>query len=162
MNLLRYCVPSHRDRLLSKSLLVVIISTMGWLSGLAPGFSGRAPLLGFNPAVLAQAFSAQDVTNYARTVLALEPARKDALGRIERILGKVPAIVCSDSKTIDALSGDARTIAVNFCNESKKIVESNGLTINTFNQMTATVQNDSALQQRIQQEMIRIQQTSGK
>ncbi len=162
MNLLRHCVPIYRDRLLSKSLIVAIISTMGWVSGLAPGFSGRLPVLGFNPAVLAQAVSAQDVSNYARAVLALEPVRKDALARIEKILGKVPPIVCSDSNTLDALSGEARTIAVNFCNKSKEIVESNGLTTNTFNQITANVQTDPDLKQRIKQEMSRIQQTSGK
>lgn len=162
MNLLRHWVSIHRDRILSKSLIVAVLSTMGWVSGLAPGFSGRSPVLVFNPAVLAETVSPRDVSNYARTVLALEPVRKDALARIEKILGKVPPIACSDSKTIDALSGEARAIAVNFCNESKKIVESNGLTANTFNQITANVQTDTALQQRIQQEMIRIQQTSGK
>lgn len=162
MNLLHHCVPIHRARLLSKSLIVAIISTMSWVAGLAPDFSGRSPVLVFNSTVLAQAVSPQDVSNYARTILALEPVRKDALARIEKILGKVPPIACSDSKTIDALSGEARAIAVNFCNESKKIVESNGLTANTFNQITANVQNDPALQQRIQQEMLRIQQTSGK
>lgn len=158
---LRQLAPIHCQQLLSKSLIVAIISTIGSLSGLAPAFSGNLQIQRFIPAVTAQTVSPPDISNYARAVLALEPIRKDALARIEKILGRVPTIVCNEPKTLNALSGEAREIAVNFCNKSKEIVESNGLTTNTFNQITIKLQNDPALQQQIQQEMIRIQQNYG-
>lgn len=154
-------LPLRQLQLLSKSLIVATISTIGCLSGLAPAFSGNLQIQRFIPAVTAQTVSPPDISNYARAVLALEPIRKDALARIEKILGRVPSIVCSEPKTLNALSREAREIAVNFCNKSKEIVESNGLTTNTFNQITIKLQNDPALQQQIQQEMLRLQQSYG-
>ncbi|HIK26891.1 MAG: DUF4168 domain-containing protein [Oscillatoriaceae bacterium SKW80] len=164
MKILRQLAPIHPEQLFSKSLIVATISTIGCISGLAPAFSGSFPMqksipIPIIPAVTAQTVSPPDISNYARAVLALEPIRKDALARIEKILGKVPSIVCSEPKTLNALSGEAREIAINFCNKSKEIVESNGLTTNTFNQITIKLQTDPTLQQQIQQEMLRIQQS---
>jgi len=48
-------------------------------------------------------------------------------------------------------------IAVEYCNKSKKIVESNGLTIDKFNAITMTVQSDPNLEKRVQAELLELQ-----
>lgn len=149
----------HISRLLSKFLAVGILSTVGLVSGLIPGFSAGSPGLVFTQAAQAQV-NDQEITSYARTVLALEKGRQQAYEKIKSTIGsnEVPNIVCSQAGSINSLPRNVRDIAVNYCNQSKQIVESNGLTISRFNAITVSLQNNSALQQQVKEAMLRLQQ----
>lgn len=98
--------------------------------------------------------------NYARAVLAIEPSRQAAYSEILQEVNdeqKVSQVACAQPETIATLPGDVREIAVNYCQRAKQIGESNGLTMTQFNTITASAQADPELQQRIQNELIRLQ-----
>ncbi|WP_250121984.1 DUF4168 domain-containing protein [Chroococcidiopsis sp. CCMEE 29] len=149
----------YLNRMLSRSLVVGAIATASWLSGLAPDLSGHSRVLDFNSAAYAQQVSEPEVTNYARAVLGIEPVRQEAYDEIKKILGSdnVPSINCYES--LDALPNNARKIADNYCKRSKAIVERNGLSRDRFNEITTNLQNDPNLKTRVQDALIRIQNT---
>lgn len=148
-------------RLLSQSLLAATLSLAGLLSGLVPTFSQSEPVLVFSYAAVAQNFSDEQITNYARTVLALEKDRQQAYAQIKSKIGNgnMPNIVCNQPQTINSLPENVRDIAENYCNQSKQIVQENGLTPAQFNEITINLQNNTALQQKIKNEMTRLQKS---
>lgn len=149
--------------MLSRVLVVGTLTAVGLLSGFAPDLSGRSPILVFSSAAYAQDVSNEEVTNYARAVLKMEPVRQEAYDEIKKIIGSsnVPAIVCHKPESLSALPANAQGIAKNYCDRSKEIVESNGLSITRFNAITVNLQNDSNLKNRIHDELIRVQNPSG-
>lgn len=147
---------SHR-RILSRSVMVGTLTLLSLLSGIVPSFSGRSATLVVNSLAYAQSVDNDDVRQYARVVLLMEPIRQTSYTQIKKIVGSVPNVVCHQPNTIQSLPRRARPIAINYCNQSKRIVESNGLTIPRFNAITAIAQSDSDLRTRIQNELIRLQ-----
>ncbi|WP_256871803.1 DUF4168 domain-containing protein [Nostoc sp. TCL26-01] len=109
-----------------------------------------------------QTFNNTEITNYAQAVLAMEPARQQAFGEIKKIIGDrdIPKIVCNDPKSMNSLPNKARDIAVNYCNQSQKIVGDYGLTIDRFNLITMEVQNNSTLKRQLYKILIRLQNDS--
>ncbi|MGK7872532.1 MAG: DUF4168 domain-containing protein [Xenococcaceae cyanobacterium] len=130
---------------------------MGILWGVVPEFSRQSPRLTFSSSAYAQNFSDEQVRKYARAVLDIEILRTQALYEIQRILGQPPRndIFCDKPDTFPSLS-DARIITIEFCKNSKKIVECNGLSASEFNAITIATQSDENLKIRIRNEMIRI------
>lgn len=162
LNFCRPCFQPRLNRMLLRSLVVGAFATVGLLSGLAPDLSGRFPLLVVSSAAYAQGVSNIEVTNYAQSVLKMEPVRQTAFDEIKKMIGSedIPPIVCHKSESLDALPDNARQIAVNYCKQSQEIVESNGLSIARFNAITVDMQNDPNLKTRIQNELLRIQNAS--
>ena len=101
-------------------------------------------------------FSDKDITNYAQIVLKIEDQRQIAYQKIEEITEGLPQeISCDQSYTLKQLPNQAQTIAVKFCNLSKKIAQDSGLSSNKFNSITEKAQKDTTLRKRIQNAMIR-------
>lgn len=150
---------SNSNKALSNALLVATLAAGGVLLGIVPAVSGISGRLSFQTAAYAQAVSQQEVTNYARAVLAMEPLRQAAYDDIKRIIGsgQVPNIICSQPSSFGSLPGNARQIAVNYCNKSREFVRANGLTIERFNEITNQVQANDDLKRRIQNAMIELQ-----
>lgn len=149
--------------MLSRSLVVGALTTLGLLSGHAPDLSGHSIALVFSSAAYAQPVSDPEVSNYARAVLVMEPVRQTSFNEIKKMIGSgdVPPIVCHKPESLDALPDNARNIAVSYCTRSKEIVESNRLSIARFNAITVNLQNDPDLKRRIHDELLRIQNASG-
>jgi hypothetical protein len=146
------------SRLFSQSLLVGAISLTGVVTGVIPSLSGESFGLTFSTTAIAQEVSNEEIANYARAVLAMEPRRQQAYNEIKGInKGNVPPVVCNETKKINTLPGEIRGIAVNYCEQAKKIIENNGLTVSKFNSITLLQQADPTLKQRIQAELIRLQ-----
>ena len=145
--------------MLRQSLLLGIISAAALATGWAPGLYGQSPSLVFGAAAQAQEISNQEITSYARSVLGIEPGRLEAYKEIKGMAGgSVPRIVCNETQEINRLSGGIRGVAVNYCDQAKKIIESNGLKVSRFNEITLQQQRDPAVKQRIQAELLRLQQ----
>jgi hypothetical protein len=88
----------------------------------------------------------------------IEIQRKQAYQEISRILGKSPpAITCNQRESFNNLPANAQRIAVDYCNNSKKIVQDSGLTAAQFNAITNRISSDDNLRRRVQNEMIRLQ-----
>jgi hypothetical protein len=147
------------NRMLRQSLLAGIISAAALASGWAPGLYEQSPNLVFGSAAQAQDISSEEITSYARAVLAIEPRRVEAYNEIKGMAGgSVPRVVCNETQEINRLSGSVRGIAVNYCQQAKKVIETNGLTVSRFNQLTLLQQANPAVKQRIQAELLRLQQ----
>lgn len=148
------------NRMLRQSLFAGIISAAALASGWAPGLYGQSsPSLVFGAAAQAQEMSNEEITSYARSVLGIEPKRDRAYNEIKGMVGgSVPRVVCNETQEINRLSGNVRGIAVNYCQQAKKIIETNGLTVSRFNQLTLLQQANPAVKQRIQAELLRLQQ----
>jgi hypothetical protein len=100
-----------------------------------------------------------EVTNYAQSVLAMEPKRQQAFEEIKKLIGgkEIPKIVCNDPNSMSSLPNKAKDIAVEYCNHSHKIVEEHGLSIDRFNQITLEIQNNNALKNKVYDSLLRIQ-----
>jgi hypothetical protein len=157
MNTIANFSQSRLSRLFSQSLLVGAMSLTGVVTGVIPSISGQSLGLTFSTTAIAQEVSNEEIGNYARAVLAMEPRRQEAYNEIKGITGNVPPVVCNETKKINTLPGEIRGIAVNYCEQAKKIIENNGLTVPKFNSITLSQQADPSLKQRIQAELIRLQ-----
>ncbi|MBW4574844.1 MAG: DUF4168 domain-containing protein [Aphanothece sp. CMT-3BRIN-NPC111] len=151
------CSRPSLNRILSRSLLVGALAAFGLLSGIAPGLSERSPTLVFGSSAYAQSFSNQEVKNYARIVLTIEPTRQDVYQRIKKIVGSPPDINCGRPNSLRTLPANARQLAVNLCNRYTQTIKSNSMTVSRFNEITVNLQSNSDLQKRIQNELIRMQ-----
>lgn len=145
-----------------KTLLVSILAVVGVLSGVVPdlftpsGRSGTLVLAQQNPNV-----SDEEIRSYARAVLLIEPRRKQAYDEIRGIAGgTVPAVICSEIRSINRLNRDLRAIAVNYCDQAKNYIEQHNLTVTRFNEITRSQQDSPDLQRKIQAELLRQQRTN--
>ncbi|MEG4914262.1 MULTISPECIES: DUF4168 domain-containing protein [unclassified Microcoleus] len=151
------------NRRLRQSLFAGIISTAALASGWVPGLYTQSPNLVFGAAAQAQEISSEEITSYARAVLAIEPRRVEAFNEIKGMAGgSVPRVVCNETQEINKLSGGVRGIAVNYCQQAKKVIEGQGLTVSRFNQITLLQQANSGVKQQIQAELLRLQQAGNK
>ncbi|MBD1870893.1 DUF4168 domain-containing protein [Cyanobacteria bacterium FACHB-471] len=150
---------------LVRPLVIGILSTVSLVSGLVPGFQAnsldRTATVAISNSAYAQAnaISDQEVEDYARSVLAIEPIRQETYNQIKQIIGNrdVPAIACHQSNSLNNLNRNIREIAVNYCNQSIAIVEQNNLDIGRFNLITTSQQSDAQLRERIQRALIQLQ-----
>lgn len=146
-----------------QTLLVGIFAVFGVLSGVVPDLlspTGRSGT--FAHAQQGPNITDDEIRNYARAVLLIEPRRKQAYDEIRGIAGgTVPEVICSDRRRINSLNRDLRAIAVNYCNLAKDFIEQHNLTINRFNEITRLQQDNPQLQRQIQAELLRQQRSNG-
>jgi len=151
--------PDSSQRLPSKILRVV--SIIFWLAGLTVLFAGCSSKSASNsptPIPTMTSVSTEEVTNYAKAVLEIEPRRQAAYNDIQKNSSDetVPEIFCTRADTIAPLPKSVQDIAVNYCNQSKKIGTKHDLTMQKFNAITVTAKSDPELQRRIYNELIRL------
>ena len=143
-----------------RSLIIGTLATMGAVSGVTIEFTA------YNPQLVWQTASAQGqsnysdtiITNFAQAVLAIEDLRNQAYEDIKKIAGTVPEIACHESDSLSNLPSEVRKIVVQYCNDSKDIVENSGISTTQFNELATEAQSSESLTRRIQNVMIRLQQ----
>ncbi|WP_206814662.1 DUF4168 domain-containing protein [Chroococcus sp. FPU101] len=149
------------SRILTRLLITSVLSTVGILSGFVPEFSWHSTQLNFNSSAYTQDVTDDQVNKYAKAVLQMESYRQQAYREITQIMGKTPPeIVCNQRDSFRSLPTLAQRVAVNYCNTSKKIVESSGLSSSQFNAITLRVRSDDGLKRRIQNEIRRLQRAN--
>jgi hypothetical protein len=137
---------------------VTFLAVIAILGGLIPEFSWTTEIVSFRSSAYTQDFTADQIKRYATAVLLIETQRKQAYQAISQILGKSPpAITCNQRESFNNLPANAQRIAVDYCNNSKKIVQDSGLTAAQFNTITNRISSDDNLRRRVQNEMIRLQ-----
>jgi len=161
-NLCTFLCQPHSSQRFALSPITKVLPTIGWLIGftaILAGCSSNSASDSPTPVPTLSSVSAEEVKNYAKAVVAIESTRQTAYTEIQKITNdeNIPDVTCTKADTIASLSKDIQDIAVNYCNQSKKIGESHGLTIPQFNAITATAQSNPDLQRRIQNELIRLQ-----
>ncbi|MDJ0516822.1 MAG: DUF4168 domain-containing protein [Okeania sp. SIO2F4] len=161
------------QRLISRSLFVVTLSTLGLMMGIIPRVSNPSLNPIFDTPAYAQesftdqAVTAEEITKYAVSVLQIENLRIGVYREIQNEFqkqspgGSVPPIICNQKSSVNTLPQNIQVIAVSYCNQAKKIIEGNDLTVSRFNRITMTQKTDPTLREKIQTELIRIQQQTG-
>lgn len=160
-------------RLLTRSLVISVLSMAGVVVGLVPaieysaehstgGFTGELTgglTITFGSSAYAQTITDEEIANYAQSVLEIEPLRQSAYEQIKQITGSanVPPIACHRPNSLNELPSNIRQIAINYCNQAIEIVEQHDLTISRFNAITVAHQDDPALSDRIQQAILQLQ-----
>ena len=157
-------VPKGVSRWLAIATLATTSVLLGWTPDLSSGvFSaqwGQAAYARRVSPAAKQAISDADIRNYARAVLSIETRRQAAFQAMRQVMPnrQVPNIRCDERSSLNGLPREARQIAVDYCTESQQVVQDAGLTTQQFNQITSAQQSDSNLAERIQRELIRLQQ----
>lgn len=146
----------------AKSFIQRIVPSVALLTGLAMilvGCGSPPASESQTPNSPATPISAKEVENYARAIWLIEQKRQKAYGEIQQITQKqsFSDFTCTQPNQIAALANDIEKIAVNYCNQAKKIGETQGLTMTKFNEITRNAQSSPELQQRIQNEIVRLQ-----
>nr|WP_263012454.1 MULTISPECIES: DUF4168 domain-containing protein [unclassified Laspinema] len=95
--------------------------------------------------------------NYARSILAIEQQRSQASQEVQTILNYVPAIDCRNADAVNQLDREVKAIVVNYCESSKNLVTSNGLTIQRFNEITEIVKTNPQSEQQLRAALTRLQ-----
>ncbi|NJR69134.1 MAG: DUF4168 domain-containing protein [Synechococcales cyanobacterium CRU_2_2] len=130
----------------------------GWVPGLVA--TPTAWSLSHGSAAWAQAkpapVTAEEISNFVRSALSMEPMRKQAVQEIQTVMNQVPTIRCDLPDGFTSLEPRVRGVAIKYCNASKRIVETNGLTVGRFNEILMVQRKDEKLRDRIQAETCRI------
>ena len=144
-----------------RSLVIVILASLGLSLGIIPEFSSTSNSLKLNSSVSAQGsdFSTEQLENYVNAVLNMEQERLSAYDFIKQQAGTVPEISCytaNDNNEIQTISrNDLRSQlqdnltqlnssqlnqvvdrAFNYCQSAQRIVNENNLTPEEFNSIT--------------------------
>lgn len=125
------------------------------------------------PLTIQAAIAQSDITNeeiiqYARAVLLIDQYRNAAYTQVKDILLTVGMDIsdisfsCSDPDNLSEVPRSARRdvsdILTEYCNQSREAVEATGLSSRRFNEITKAHAEDETIFERIQQELIRLQQ----
>ncbi len=106
---------------------------------------------------LYQAVGDGELRKYARAVIAIEPLRLEALQAIRSKVGSVPSLMCHQPGNLDALPTDAQRIFIKHCDRASDIAAQNGLSMDSFNRITAAVSADAGLRSKLQSLVNRLQ-----
>lgn len=139
---------------LSRAALIVVLSVGSLVTGWVPGLSKDFSTIVVGTAAYAQSINSSQVTRYAQAVLEMEPVRQSSYREFRRLTGgNIPPEACRRG----GLPNDVEYVCKRFFTRSADIIQSNGLSIAEFNEITQRLQSDAGLRQRIQKEMIRQQ-----
>jgi hypothetical protein len=134
---------------------------MGIFFGVVPEVAWHPSRLSFTLIAYSQEFSQTQINQYAQAILAIEVERKSAYQKIQNLLGRVPPqIACNQKESLNKLPKEAQIIMVSFCNQSKKIAKTSGLSPADFNAITEAAKNNPSLKKRIQTTIIQIRTSS--
>jgi hypothetical protein len=127
-------------RMLTQSLFVGAVATASLVSSTLV-LNSKAD------AQAAQPVNSDELRNYARAMLKIEPERQQAFDDIKKIIGSgdIPKIVCDDNNSLNGLPGKAKDIAVNYCKRYQTVAQENGLDTKRFNMITLQLQSDKDL-----------------
>jgi hypothetical protein len=143
------------NRILSQSLLVGALTSIGLLSGLTPGLSKNLHTVVFSSSAYAQAVDNEELVRYVRASLKIEQLRMVVYNEIKKVnRGNVPDI---PSCSLQGLPGNILPILQNFCSQSQSITAAEGFSNNRYNTITRMRQDDANLERRVREEAARQQ-----
>ncbi|MFN4270490.1 MAG: DUF4168 domain-containing protein [Thermosynechococcus sp.] len=99
-----------------------------------------------------------EIANYARVVLEIEPIRQKYYRQAQTAFqGQVPRNACFGMNPQNIPIG-LETICANYMREAMQVLKKYNMTIEQFNGITRRTQQDRALSQRVQAEILRLKQ----
>ena len=113
---------------------------------------------GINTPMLAQAFSQEEVANYARAGFQQEMLRQKVYQQIKAKVNQPPPnITCDRPETMRNIDPSIRGIVNNYCNRSNQIIRQNNLSIRRFNQLKNRYDRGGNFFQQVQQQLLNMQ-----
>jgi uncharacterized protein YllA (UPF0747 family) len=133
----------------SRLLWLGIITSLGIASGIVPDLSQHNAGM-FTSSASAQSFDDGMLKGYATALMQIEPIRKATLSQVAQANGgNLPNLVCNQPETMEGLNGEAKSLFINYCNQCRAIAESNGLSLDRFNEITQNIRSNRQLKNRI-------------
>ena len=141
-------------RIFSQACLVMGLSTIAITFDLLPNYR-NGNLTFTTPEAIAQTPTDEQLQKYANAAVKIENLRRNTYNNIQGIVGDSQStqLSCNKREKFKNLPDNARSMAVDYCQQSEAIVKQNGLTINQFNQITQQIKKDRQLYQKLQQFM---------
>lgn len=147
--------------MVSRYLFVTFLSSIGLLWGMIPDLSANSPTLMFSSSAYAQPVSDEEVVRWATAAYRIEKRRQALVEEIKnRTGGQIPEITCDRPQQLDDLNNNIKDDVKNFCEFSRRTIQANQLSVSRFFQINDSRASDKVLQQRIDQELLRIQSRS--
>jgi hypothetical protein len=138
----------------SRSFCLGILVAGGIIGGIVPDLSKIGTDGLFASSARAQTFNDGDLRSYALVLMQIETIRKVALSQVAQANGgSVPNLVCDRPDTMSGLNEEAKGVFINYCNQSRSIVESKGLSMDRFNEITQNIRSNRQLKRKILQFM---------
>ena len=107
---------------------------------------------------LYQTVSDAELRRYAMAIIEIEPLRLEALQAIKsKVSGGVPSLMCHQPGNLDGLPADAQRVFIKHCDRASNIAAKNGLSMDSFNRITAAVSADAGLRSKLQSLVNRLQ-----
>lgn len=141
---------SALNQVISHFLLVTFLTSISLLCGLAPNLSFRSPHLIFSSSAFAQSISDDEVRRYVQAAYTIEKKRLEIVKEFARRNLPVPDTTC-------AAGGNISPELKDFCDFSRQTIEANKLTVGRFQQIRNAIKSDTALEQRVNAELDRLQ-----
>lgn len=138
------------NQVISRSLLVTFIASIGVFCGLAPNLSFSSPHLILSSSAFAQSIGDDELRRFAQAAYAIEKKRLSLVQGIVRRNASVPDTTCADG-------GNGSPELKDFCEFSRQTIEANQLSVSRFQQIRNAVQSDPSLKQRVDAELLRLQ-----
>jgi hypothetical protein len=115
------------------------------------------------PDVSSSVLNPEKISAYAQSILSLEPQRVSSYEQMKAASKDEapPKVVCDRAETINRLRGNLKKIAIGYCDESKKIVESHQLSVADFNIITQQVQDNADVKKLVMEQLVNLQKTQG-
>ncbi|WP_009631189.1 DUF4168 domain-containing protein [Synechocystis sp. PCC 7509] len=150
-------INAYPNRMLSRSLVVVVLSALGLLCGVAPDVSGRFGSIVFSSAAYAQEFSDSDIAKFARAAFSIEVERRNTQQKIRTMTGgNAPEISCDQPQALTNLSENVRSEFVDFCKFSADKIKENNLEVGQFNAIKTRYNSDPAVKKRVNEQLRRL------
>lgn len=114
----------------------------------------------------AQTFTEEEIASYAAAVLQMEDARQQTYSEISDLLTSEQLdvttfdLTCTAAEQLDmprSVRGQAKKMLITYCNDALALVETNGLTAEQFDRITAAHDQDETLFEQIQSEIRALQ-----
>ncbi|MGK7904878.1 MAG: DUF4168 domain-containing protein [Hormoscilla sp.] len=126
-----------QKQMLSKSLIVGALSTVGWLLGLVPGLdvsaSPRIATIKFETSAHAQEYNPQQVDAFAQSILQIELAREATQQQNPGTAQDFECDIASGQVTnINSFASEIRQPIQSLCNQSQSILQQNRLSAAQF------------------------------
>jgi hypothetical protein len=133
-------------RLLSRSLVIAVLSLGGAISGIAPNFSGEATSVFFNAPAYAQArVSDAEIRQFALAAYKIERQRQQLYTEAKRALNPVPPNLCSQPN----LPANLPNLCNSFLVNADQSIRESGLSAARFYEIYNRQEKDAALRARI-------------
>ena len=142
----------HLHKTSYQILIIFSLAITALTTGITPEINFTAKTISISNQVNAQTPTDATLKKYADAAMEIESLRKTTFDNIENILGKSKpnTLNCYQEESFNQLPENARSLAVNYCQQSEGIVKKHGLTINQFNQIHQQVRQNNEVNQRLQ------------